>query len=117
MQKESIIISCVQRVHKRKFVFWAVERFDMILFLKIAVLFFCTAVLLIISCHSEHKKGTCMLLSFFVSAGVTTFFSEDAILLSILCALGVFLVLSVMTFILSHVSLHRKHREEGRKSF
>ena len=58
-----------------------------------------------------------MLLSFFVSAGVTTFFSEDAILLSILCALGVFLVLSVMTFILSHVSFHRKHREEGRKSF
>ena len=89
----------------------------MIMFLKIAVLFLCTAVSFIISCYSENKKGTCVLLSFFVAAGSTTFFSEESLLLSMLCAFGVFLVLSVLTVLLSNKTMHRKHGEEKHQSF
>lgn len=88
----------------------------MITFLKIAVLCLCTAVLFVISCYSENKKGTCVLLSFFVAAGITTFFSEEALLLSMLCALGVFLVLSVLTILLSQKTMHKKQGEEKHKS-
>ena len=89
----------------------------MITFLKIAVLFLCTAVSFIISCHSENKKGTCVLLSFFVAAGMTTFFSEESRLLSILCALAVFLVLSTLTVLLSCKTMHRKNGKERHRSF
>ena len=88
----------------------------MITFLKIAVLFLCTAILFIISCYSENKKGTCVLLSFFVAAGITTFFSEESLLLSMLCAFVVFLLLSVLTVLLSRKTMHRKNRGEKHRS-
>lgn len=81
----------------------------MITILKVAVLLLCTAVSFIISCCSEKKKGTCVLLSFFVAAGITSFFSEEALSLSIFCAAGVFLLLSVLSILLSHKTMHRKH--------
>ena len=84
--------------------------------LKISVLLLCTVILLIISCFCEHRKRTCFLLSFFVSAGITTFFSEDELFLSILCALGVFLVLSALTLWLTHVTKHKKQLKKERKS-
>ena len=89
----------------------------MITFLKIAVLFLCTVISFAVSCYSENKKGTCVLLSFFVAAGITTFFSEEALLLSLLCALGVFCLLSGLTILLSQKTQHRRQREEKHKSF
>ena len=87
----------------------------MTVFLKISVLFLCTVILFIISCCFEHRKRTCFLLSFFVSAGITTFFSEDALFLSILCALGIFLLLSVSTVWLSKLTKRKTHEKQKHK--
>jgi len=105
---------CVHRYTKFPI---ALRFMTMITVLKIAVLCLCTAILFVIACYNEHKKGTCILLSFFVAAGSTTFFSKESLLLSMLFAFGVFLVLSLMTVLLSHKTMHRKHREEKHKSF
>ena len=88
----------------------------MITILKIAVLCLCTAVSFIVSCYSENKKLTCVLLSFFVAAGVTTFFSEEAYLLSWGLAFVVFFVLSGITVFLSQKTAHRKQRKNKPKS-
>lgn len=56
-------------------------------------------------------------MSFFVSAGITTFFSEDELFLSVLCALCVFLVLSTLTLWLTHKTKHKKTVRNERKSF
>ena len=89
----------------------------MITFLKITVLFLCAVIAVTISCCSERRKGTCVLLSFFVAAGMTSFFSDTALALSLFTAFCVFAVLTFLTVLLSQKTLHRKNAEDKRKSF
>ena len=88
----------------------------MITFLKISVLLLCAVVSIAVSCYSERKKGTCMMLAFFVGAGITTFFSEDAMAVSLIVALATFVVLSSTTVVLSRKTMHRKMLEREQKT-
>ena len=89
---------------------------NMITFLKISVLLLCAVVSIAVSCYSERKKGTCTLLAFFVGAGIMTFFSEEAMVLSLIVALAAFVVLSSTTVVLSRKTMHRKMLEREQKS-
>lgn len=88
----------------------------MITVMKIAVLLFCAAAAVGISLRSVQKQLTCHLLSFFVAAGVMTFFSEDAVGLSFVAAFAVFAVLFILTTLLSHKTAHRKNDEGKQKT-
>lgn len=89
----------------------------MIPILRVLVLLAFAVTAVVLACHKEQHQSTYRLILAFVAVGSTTFFPENAVILSIIAALAIFFLLLVCTQIAVRVSTSEKasDRNEAKK--
>ena len=86
----------------------------MISMLRVLVLLLFAIVAVVLACHKEQHHSTYRLILAFVAVGSTTFFPENAVMLSVATALSVFFLLLVCTQIAVRACASEKVCEKKR---